>query len=91
MTFLDSEFDVIGSLYRIPPYRYRSDLETTPDKPDKTEIVVKAFSTGRVASLCGANGLVFIYFFRFILLYCGEPYVRDIWIGIDCSSSTDNG
>ena len=34
--------------------------ETTPDKPDKIEIVIKAFSTGRVASLCGANGLVLI-------------------------------
>ena len=41
----------------------RSSLEATPGKPNKTEMVLKAFSTGgqrssRVASLCGANGLV---------------------------------
>ena len=58
IAFSDSEFDVIGSSYRIPPYRYRSSLETTPGKPSKTEIALKAFSTGRVASLCGANKLL---------------------------------
>jgi gephyrin len=43
----------------------RSTLETAPGQPNRTEMVLKASSTGgqrssRVASLCEANGLVIL-------------------------------